>query len=114
MIDLYSVKPLDADTLIRQAQKANKRVITVEDHFIQGGLGEAVCYALRNEDVKIDVLAVKELSRSGKPQELLAYHRIDHTAIIETREFIASLRHTVLRVRYFYFKPQKMINFSGF
>lgn len=84
VIDLYSVKPLDADTLIRQAQKANKRVITVEDHYIQGGLGEAVCYALRNEDIKIDVLAVKELSRSGKPEELLAYHRIDHTAIIES------------------------------
>ncbi len=84
VIDLYSVKPVDVETLIRQATKANKRVITVEDHFIQGGLGEAVCYELRNEDFKIEVLAVKELSRSGKPQELLAYHRIDHIAIIET------------------------------
>ncbi len=84
IIDLYSVKPLCAQTLIVQARKAQKRIITVEDHFIQGGLGEAVCYELRNEDFRIEVLAVKELSRSGKPQELLAYHRINSTAIIET------------------------------
>lgn len=83
VIDLYSVKPLDSETLIRLARKAKNRVITVEDHFIQGGLGEAVCYALRNEGMRIEVLAVKELSRSGKPEELLAYHRIDATAIVE-------------------------------
>lgn len=84
VIDAYSVKPLDVDTLTRVAHASNKRVITVEDHYIQGGLGEAVCVALRNEDFKIELLAVKELSRSGKPQELLAFHRIDHIAIIET------------------------------
>lgn len=84
VIDAYSVKPLDVDTLTRLAHASNKCVITVEDHFIQGGLGEAVCVALRNEDFKIELLAVKEISRSGKPQELLAFHRIDHIAIIET------------------------------
>ena len=84
IIDLYSVKPLDKDTLIRHANASNKRIITVEDHYIQGGMGEAVCYALRNEGFTIEVLAVKELSRSGKPEELLAYHRIDHTAIVQT------------------------------
>jgi transketolase len=84
IIDLYSIKPLDADTLKRIAKKSRGRVITIEDHFIQGGLGEAVCYELRNEDCRIELLAVKELSRSGKPEELLAYHRIDATAIIES------------------------------
>lgn len=83
VIDLYSIKPLDVDTLKRQVLKANKRLITVEDHFIQGGLSEAVCYALRNEDMSIEALAVQELSRSGKPEELLAYHRIDYIAIID-------------------------------
>lgn len=84
VIDAYSVKPLDEETIIQQALKAHKRVITVEDHYRQGGLGEAVCYALRNQGCFIEVLAVEMLSRSGKPEELLEYHRIDHTAIVET------------------------------
>lgn len=84
IIDAYSIKPLDEETIIAQVLKAHKHVITVEDHYRQGGLGEAVCYALRNAGCRIEVLAVEMLPRSGKPQELLAYHRIDHTAIIET------------------------------
>ena len=83
VVDLYSIKPLDRDQLLKQALKASKRIITVEDHFIQGGLGEAVCYALSNEGITIKVLAVNELSRSGTSQELLAYHAIDKTAIVE-------------------------------
>ncbi len=82
VIDLYSIKPLDVDTLKSQALKANKRIITVEDHFIQGGLGEAVCAALRNEGITIEMLAVHEVSRSGKPEELLAYHNIDYNSLI--------------------------------
>ncbi len=82
VIDLYSIKPLDVPRLTTYAQRIGK-VITVEDHYLQGGLGEAVCYALRNEDCTIDVLAVDKLSRSGTPEELLAYHEIDHTAIIK-------------------------------
>jgi len=83
IIDLYSIKPLDRETLIRQAGKSGNRIITVEDHFIEGGLGEAVCYALRNEGLQIEVLAVTGISRSGKPEELLAFHGIDHTAIFK-------------------------------
>lgn len=83
VIDLYSIKPLDVDTIKRQAAKARNRLITVEDHYIQGGLGEAICSAVRNEGIIMEILAVKELSRSGKPEELLAYHRIDYNAIIE-------------------------------
>ena len=81
VIDLYSIKPLDRTTLYTQAIKAQGQIITVEDHYIQGGLSEAVCFALRNENIKIEVLAVHELSRSGKPEELLAYHKIDEQAI---------------------------------
>ena len=83
IIDLYSIKPVDAETLIRLAKKSKSRLITIEDHYIQGGLGEAVCYAVRNEQITIEVLAVKELSRSGKPEELRAYHGIDHVALIQ-------------------------------
>ena len=83
VIDLYSIKPIDRDTILRHAKKAHNRVVTVEDHYLQGGLGEAVCYELKNEGITIDVLAVKEISRSGKPQELLAFHKIDHIAILQ-------------------------------
>jgi transketolase len=84
IIDLYSVKPMDTETIKNIVIKSQNKVVTVEDHFIQGGLGEAVCYELRNLNIKIELLAVKELSRSGKPEELLAYHKIDTNAIIET------------------------------
>jgi transketolase len=83
VIDLYSVKPLARKKILDQARKAHDTVITVEDHFLSGGLGEAVCFALRNEGIRIEVLAVNEISRSGKPQELLAFHRIDHAAIVQ-------------------------------
>lgn len=84
IIDLYSVKPLDYKTLLAVATKSGKKIITVEDHYLQGGLGEAVCYALRNDNIKIEVLAVDKLSKSGKPEELLAYHKIDARSIVET------------------------------
>lgn len=82
IVDLYSIKPLDREKLLTQAYKANKRIVTVEDHYLEGGLGEAVCYALKNEGITIEVLAVDKLSRSGTPEELLAYHGIDSQAII--------------------------------
>ncbi|TET06874.1 hypothetical protein E3J79_00755 [Candidatus Dependentiae bacterium] len=65
------------------AQKAGNKVITVEDHYLEGGLGQAVLYALRNSDIYIDCLAVNQLPRSGKPEELLALCDIDAHAIIK-------------------------------
>lgn len=84
VIDLYCVKPLDVQTIINAAQAAKNNVITVEDHYIQGGIGSAICYALRNHAMKIECLAVKEIPRSGLPQELLAWAGIDAAAIIKT------------------------------
>lgn len=83
VIDLYSIKPLDAVTLIKAANAAGDKVITVEDHYLQGGLGEAVVYALRNTAIIVECLAVTQLPRSGKPEELLAWAGIDATAIIK-------------------------------
>ncbi|TET06873.1 transketolase [Candidatus Dependentiae bacterium] len=83
IIDLYSIKPLDTNTIISVAQKAGNKVITVEDHYLEGGLGQAVLYALRNSDIYIDCLAVNQLPRSGKPEELLALCDIDAHAIIK-------------------------------
>lgn len=83
VIDLYSVKPLDAATLKKVAKASGKRVITVEDHYLQGGLGEAVVYALANEQIEIHCLAVTQLPMSGKPEELLKWAGIDAEAITQ-------------------------------
>ncbi|MCB9492798.1 MAG: transketolase [Epsilonproteobacteria bacterium] len=83
VIDLYSVKPLDNQTIKKVAQKAGNRVITVEDHYLQGGIGSLVAHALSTTNIAVQSLAVKQLSRSGKPEELLAYAKIDAAAIVE-------------------------------
>ena len=83
VIDLYSIKPLDAKTLEQVATKSGDRIITVEDHYLQGGLGEAVTFALRNTALEIHCLAVTKLPMSGKPEELLAWAGIDAQAIVQ-------------------------------
>jgi transketolase len=83
VIDVYSIKPLDHETIVRMAKKSGNRIITVEDHYLQGGIGEAVTYALRNEKIEITCLAVDKLPRSGKPDELMAWEGIDAQAIVK-------------------------------
>jgi transketolase len=82
VIDLYSIKPLDSKT-IRACAKKVSFVLTVEDHYQEGGIGSAICYELAHMNVVIKVLAVKKLPRSGKPGELLAWAGIDAQAIVE-------------------------------
>ncbi len=89
VIDLYSIKPLDRETLLKVAHSSGNKVVTVEDHYLQGGIGEQICYALRNENIKISCLAVTELPRSGKPEELLAWAGIDSASIIKTVKNLA-------------------------
>jgi len=84
VIDVYSLKPLDVATLIFVARASNNIVITVEDHYPQGGIGQAVLDALRNQNITIHSLAVNFLPRSGKPEELLAFEEIDAVAIVKT------------------------------
>jgi len=82
VIDAYSVKPIDQQTL-EKAAKETKAIIVVEDHYPEGGLGEAVKSALTNgSKTPIIHLAVTKTPRSGKPAELLAYEEIDSNAIV--------------------------------
>jgi transketolase len=83
VIDAYSVKPLAKDVILAAAQKTNNLLITVEDHYPEGGLGDAVAGELGPDAVRLHKLAVCELPRSGKPQELLAKYGIDAQAIIQ-------------------------------
>ena len=83
VIDLYSVKPLDTDALVAAVHATQGRIVTVEDHWAEGGLGDAVLAALAAADEPAHVvkLAVTELPGSGKPDELLAQAGIDAEAI---------------------------------
>jgi transketolase len=82
VIDAYSVKPLAKDVLRQAAQKTNNLIITVEDHYTEGGLGDAVAGELSADGIKVHKLAVHEVPRSGKPEELLAKYGIDANAIV--------------------------------
>lgn len=82
VIDLYSIKPLDKATLEKAATET-KAIITIEDHFAEGGLGEAVSSALSKHTVPIHMLAVRKIPKSGKPHDLLDYEEISADHIIE-------------------------------
>ena len=71
VVDLFSIKPIDADTLIRSGKATGNLILTVEDHFPEGGIGEAVAAAVSPAGIRVESLAVREIPHSGKPQELL-------------------------------------------
>ncbi|HLD61036.1 MAG TPA: transketolase [Patescibacteria group bacterium] len=90
VIDLYSIRPIDVATLEKAARETGT-IITVEDHYAEGGMGEAVASAIEDvrlkikdlSDVIVERLAVRKMPRSGKPEELLAYEEIDAEAIVK-------------------------------
>jgi transketolase len=88
VIDLYCVKPLDRETLETAARQTGA-VITVEDHYPEGGIGEAVCRALARENVPVYCLAVDKLPKSGPSEMLLDFMGISARALVER---IRSLR----------------------
>uniref|UniRef100_A0A7N8XX57 Transketolase n=1 Tax=Mastacembelus armatus TaxID=205130 RepID=A0A7N8XX57_9TELE len=72
VIDPFTIKPLDASTILASARATGGQIITVEDHYKEGGLGEAVLSAVGSEPgIVVTRLAVSGVPRSGKPQELL-------------------------------------------
>ena len=80
VIDLYSVKPLNAD-LLKQALNETKAIITVEDHYPAGGIGEAVKSEVGSE--RVYSLSCKKTPKSGTPEELLNYEGISSKSIAE-------------------------------
>jgi transketolase len=81
VIDLYSIQPIDAASLIAAGQ-ATKRLITVEDHYRAGGIGDAVARAVAPAGLTVTRLAVSEIPRSGKPEELVDKYGISARAIV--------------------------------
>jgi len=84
VIDLYSVKPVDRETLVAAARATSNTLLVVEDHWAEGGLGDAVASALVEDNIRIVHLAITTMPVSGKPDELLdaygisARHIADH------------------------------------
>jgi transketolase len=82
VIDAYSVQPIDAATLREAANATQQVVITVEDHYAPGGLGDAVSEALAPAGIAVTKLAVREIPRSGQPDELLDRYGISAAHIV--------------------------------
>ena len=91
IIDLYSVKPVDAETLIQSAKSTNNTIVTVEDHYPEGGIGEAVQSAVASAGICVHKLAVNGIPRSGKPEELLQIFGISAACIIDKVKAILSV-----------------------
>lgn len=81
VMDCYSVKPIDEKAL-QQAARETGRVLVVEDHYPEGGLGDAVLAALAQIPVPVKKVAVTEIPRSGKPQELIEAYGISAQRIV--------------------------------
>ena len=83
VIDFHTIKPIDKEMIVKCA-KETKRIITVEDHNIIGGLGSSVCEVLAEEyPCKVERMGIMDtFGESGKAEELLKYYKIDSMAII--------------------------------
>jgi len=86
VIDVYSVKPIDRDTLVEACRVTDSRLVVVEDHYPEGGIGSAVLEALADASVpplQVAHLAVSGLPTSGTPAELLDAAGISSRHIVD-------------------------------
>ena len=84
VIDIHTIKPIDKELIVKCA-KETKRIITIEDHNIIGGLGSCVCEVLAEEyPCKVTKMGIKDtFGKSGKAEELIKYFKIDSSSIVE-------------------------------
>src|SRR5947209_3707317 len=93
VIDLYSVKPVDVKTLREAARVTKGRLVVVEDHYPQGGIGAAVLEALAADPApRVVHLAVKGLPESGKPEELMNAAGISSKSIVAAATKLAQAK----------------------
>ena len=84
VVDIHTIKPIDKELIVKCA-KETKKIITIEDHSIIGGLGSCVCEVLSEEyPCKVTRMGIKDrFGKSGKAEELLAYFKLTAKDIIE-------------------------------
>ena len=87
VVDIHTIKPIDKETIIRCA-KETKKIITIEDHNVIGGLGSCICEVLAEEyPTKVIRLGIKDtFGKSGKAEDLMKYFEIDSSAIVRLFE----------------------------
>ena len=83
VVDLYSLQPIDAASLLQCAAETKGRLITVEDHYATGGIGDAVAAAVAGGGFTVKRLAVPEIPRSGTPDQLLDHYGISARHIVK-------------------------------
>jgi transketolase len=83
VVDAYSVQPIDKEGLLAAGRATNGHIITVEDHYAAGGLADAVAEAVSSERFLVHRLAVREIPRSGQPEELLDRFGISASHIVD-------------------------------
>ncbi|VDO32978.1 unnamed protein product [Haemonchus placei] len=84
VIDPFTIKPLDQETILQHAKRVGGRILTVEDHYPAGGIGEAVSSAVADHpDVRVRSICVQSVPRSGTPDELLDLFGISARHIVE-------------------------------
>jgi transketolase len=88
VVDLYSLVPVDRATLVACARATGGRLLTVEDHYAHGGLGDTVLGALASEGVRVRKLAVRDIPHSGKPDELIDHYGIGARSIVQAAKEI--------------------------
>jgi len=84
VIDAYSVQPIDRDGLVAAGLATGGLILTVEDHYAHGGLGDAVSEAVWDQGFRVRRLAVREIPRSGPPEVLLDKYGISARAIVDS------------------------------
>jgi transketolase len=91
VIDLYSLQPIDREALLAAGTATRGQIITVEDHYAAGGIGDAVAHAVAESTIRVHRIAVREIPRSGKPDELLERYGISASHIVEAVRRIANI-----------------------
>jgi transketolase len=99
VIDLYSLQPIDQAGLIAAGKATGGVIISVEDHYAAGGIGDAVAGAVASAGLTVTRLAVREIPRSGKPEELLDRFGISARHIIEAVKTAVSSRQSPVTSR---------------
>src|SRR5204863_6794386 len=89
VIDLYSLAPIDREALVAAGRATGGHLITVEDHYAAGGVGDAVAAAVADAGMVVHRLAVREIPRSGKPEELLDRFGISARHIVSAVRAVA-------------------------
>jgi transketolase len=94
VVDAYSLQPVDREGLVVAGKASHGRLITVEDHYPHGGLGDAVSEAVWDHGFIVQRLAVREIPRSGPPEVLLDRFGISARAIAAAVRALAGGRRT--------------------